>query len=249
MSLSRRHVSTNHLGRYEIVNPYPYDLRARAATLPLTIEQGATFYRQFNWKRSDDTFGQENRAMTGPDLTTDIYKWTLSTVANHYYVTLANGSNPSLTEADVAPCIILGELATVGTNPLTAGQCLFGNLDSLGFNTLYIYSTTDPDSYRDFGVLGTDPSVGIRFTVKLKYDSTTAIFDYELDSGISFINSDYPGYDGMFAIRIDAATTTALSFTNAYYTLEVYELTGTNVYRLAEGKIILSKEAANVVPT
>ena len=68
--IARRHVAINSLGRYEIYNPYEYDLRARAAVIHLGIEAGAKFYRQFEWHRSLQGLNGIKRAFTSPDVST-----------------------------------------------------------------------------------------------------------------------------------------------------------------------------------
>lgn len=82
-------------------------------------------------------------------LVNSTYKWTASgSGTDEYYVELAAGGNPSLTEA--TSCYLDGKynLATNGTlGSLSVSQWDWGDNDSLGFSTVYVRLAdgTDPD--------------------------------------------------------------------------------------------------------
>lgn len=86
----------------------------------------------------------------GLDLGTDRYKWNQSASnTNEWYVTRADGSNPSLNKPDSGVvngnfmCASAGDLihkrGTAGSLSFS-GQYGYGDTDSLGFNTVYVRS-------------------------------------------------------------------------------------------------------------
>lgn len=73
------------------------------------------------------------------------YKWTASATSNEWYCELTAGGDPSvigaaLLEVDSVPY----DEGTVGS--LTAGTFGYGDNDTLGYTTIYMYSTVDPDT-------------------------------------------------------------------------------------------------------
>ncbi len=87
----------------------------------------------------------------GLDVMTSAYKWTLSAAGtNEYYLTRADGSNPSLNAVTVAVVNGIYQTASasdttfkIGTvSSLADGYLGFGNADTLGFNTVYVRSNS-----------------------------------------------------------------------------------------------------------
>ena len=270
--LARRSCSPTTNGRFAIYNPYPYDIRARAALLTLIVEQGATFYRQFEWHRSYGTYSGSERPFTGPILNAAAtYKWEeTDTNSEIYYCTALAGGDPSLTEANVTPPVADGDLLTLSTETthaaMSAGTYAWGDNDGdLEYDTLIVCLalnddevSPNPDDLYEGYLLGVVPQMGLRFTVKEAYADAAVLFEKSVtwdttytEDGMTFINSTAPGTDGMFDLTLSADETIDYTFTSAFYTLEAFDLSldgnGDNVYRLLEGKIVLSKEAANSV--
>lgn len=76
------------------------------------------------------------------------YRWTLSgSGTSNYYLELAGGGNPSLSQPSAVQ--ENGSALTGGTaGALTASQWGWGNVDALGFSTIYVRlaGSSDPDS-------------------------------------------------------------------------------------------------------
>lgn len=97
------------------------------------------------------------------------YKWTASAVSNEWYCELTAGGDPSiigaaLLEADSSAF----DEGVVGS--LAASEFGYGDGDTLGYSTIYMYSTTDPDSA--FTAINTDYQVTSPYTF-LQADSMT----------------------------------------------------------------------------
>lgn len=73
------------------------------------------------------------------------YKWTASGTSSEWYCELSAGGDPSIIGANILYADgTLYDKATVGS--LSAGEFGYGDNDTLGYNTIYVYSATDPDS-------------------------------------------------------------------------------------------------------
>lgn len=74
------------------------------------------------------------------------YKWTQSSTTTEYYLELAAGGDPGINQ----PTSVLTNTSTLMTEgtvgSLAAGQWDWGDNDSLGYNTVYVYTGKDPDS-------------------------------------------------------------------------------------------------------
>lgn len=82
------------------------------------------------------------------DLTSPDHAWTVSADPNEYYVRTAAGGNPGFVAKPDA-VYINGTLATEGTvGALTSGQWGYGDGDTLGYSTVYIFpaDAADPDT-------------------------------------------------------------------------------------------------------
>lgn len=73
-------------------------------------------------------------------------KWTASATTNEYYCEKTAGGNPLIIGASIL--LVDGTYFTAGTlGALAAGEFAYGDNDSLGFNTIYMYSAGgDPDA-------------------------------------------------------------------------------------------------------
>jgi hypothetical protein len=95
------------------------------------------------------------------------YKWTLSTSGtNEYYVELAAGGDPSLTEAKDVYLDGFHNKATNGTvGSLNASEWDWGDNDTLGYNTVYVRLSdgADPDT-KNFHYVGMGKNGGIDYT-------------------------------------------------------------------------------------
>jgi len=116
-------------------------------------------------------------------------KWTLSTgggTTEYYAEKISQGGDPSLTE----PLIVYGIIAADGAETLlvngTAGalnnlEWDWGDVDSLGYNTVYIrLNVSDPDSLADFTLISytTVPDTSSSYGIHLgQYDSIFCTWD------------------------------------------------------------------------
>ena len=77
------------------------------------------------------------------------YKWTEGGTSDEWYITLTDGSDPSISSPVIVE--VDGYTYTEGTlDSLVADEWDYGDSDTLGFSTIYIYSTSTPD-----GAVGT----------------------------------------------------------------------------------------------
>lgn len=111
-------------------------------------------------------------------------KWTQSVVTTEYYCEDADGGDPSLSEPDGVH--VDGSSYTEGTvGSLAEDEWGYGDGDSLGYSTVYIYASADPDSEGDDYVLlepgGFEISDFVRL-LRLRYDGDD-ITDYQKDIG------------------------------------------------------------------
>jgi hypothetical protein len=98
------------------------------------------------WDAGDpDTVALKVRAVHSHALYVSEYKWVESpATSDEWYFTKTDESDPAISEPET---VIVGGVAyTEGTvGSLASGEFDYGNNDTLGYNTIYIYSTTDPN--------------------------------------------------------------------------------------------------------
>jgi hypothetical protein len=119
------------------------------------IGQGTGDSRNRNtiYIRSDsgdpDTLGTMIQAVYAFTLYASDYKWNQVGATNEWYITLLDGTDPSIDEPTYLT--VNGYEYTKGTvASLAANEWDYGGSGSLGFDTLYVYATSTPD-----GAVGT----------------------------------------------------------------------------------------------
>jgi len=99
------------------------------------------------------------------------YKWTESGTSDMWYITLSDGSDPSIS---LPTNLSLDgyEYTYVTMQILSPNEWTYGNEDSLGFNTIYVYAESSPD-----GAIGTGENDETK-PVKIVIKDASSDFDY-----------------------------------------------------------------------
>lgn len=251
-SLFRRNLEVTETGLITIQNPCSEDYRGNAGKLPLYIDQGARFYRRFQWLISNTA--EDPHPLVGPILSSvHGYKWTavnLSTHPGEYYVEASAGGDPGLSALQTGAfpnpvyLSVAGAMATWRTTSasgaayaalITGGELLATPewtwmLDPTDtYNTIYVRlaDSLDPDTKYYGYVRGPDDTYyDISMQIRATKESSTIIKTLTIGSGIELIADDsdgeFLGGTGKFAIDLLASDTTLLDFSQAYYDLEIY---------------------------
>ena len=125
-----------------------FSFKDDAVTTQIATANGATLDAGFRIFRNDNVAVTSTAVLQTISLVNGTYRWILSASGTtEYYVELAAGGDPGLNEPDS----VLGNALTftAGTiGSLAASEWVFGNNDSLGFQTVYVRLAdgTDPDS-------------------------------------------------------------------------------------------------------
>ena len=85
-----------------------------------------------------------------------------------------------------------------------------------------------------------------RMQIRYSVDSTSALLDISSEDVSPMIV--VTGSSGKIEINLTPTVTTALNFLTGVWDLEIYNSTGSAIYRVLEGIVRLSKEVTRVVP-
>lgn len=161
-------------------------------------------------------------------LVNSTYKWTASgSGTNEYYVELAGGGDPSLTEPTSVTTDGTFNLDTNGTlGSLNAGEWDWGDNDTLGYSTVYVRldDGADPDTQLDDFV-----SMGFGGGTDYTQQSTAQLTLTDLATsgiGVTTLTSATGGFTALMVgnlIQIDGGT----NVTTGYYEITAYTDTNT----------------------
>ena len=152
-------------------------------------------------------YSGDTPVIKGSDILNDgaTYQWTASgSGTNEYYCEAYGGGDPSLTEGDLLflDGALLAEGETIGL--LADHEWIWGNNDTLGYNTFYFADATgDPDS------LGVDVEGTQRGCVLVSNRNYVTI------DGLQFWHGNGVGYDG--GVRSDNCTYLIIQNCEAHY--------------------------------